>query len=122
MVPGAGFIGKHKLRRGAPQAFEVVIAPRLFAENVQDETTKIDQCPFGGGASFTMFRRSMKLLLELLFDLAADGLHLGRAESRADDEIVREGTDTAEIENGDSCCFFILRRFDGDTDALWQRV
>ena len=79
-------VGNHELWRSAPEAFEIVIAPRLLAEDVQDETAKIDQRPFRGAAPFAVFRRTMKMLLKLVFDFAADGLHLRRAESRADHE------------------------------------
>ena len=110
----------HELRRSAPEAFEVVIAPGLLAENVEDESAKIDQRPFRGVASFAVLRRAMKMLFKLVFHFAANRLYLRRAESRADHEEVREGTNVTEIENGDSRRFFILRRFNSQSDALWQ--
>ena len=113
-------VWNHELWRCAPEAFEIVIAPSLLAEDVEDEAAKIDQRPFRGVAPFAVLRRTMELLFKLVFDLAADGLHLRRAESGADHEEVGERADATEIQNGDSCCFFILRRFDSQPDALWQ--
>ena len=110
----------HELWGRAPEAFEIVIAPRLLAEDVQNEAAKIDQRPFRGTAPFSVFRRAMKMLFKLLFHFAAYCLHLRRAESRADHEEVREGADVTKIENGDSCRFFILRSFNSQSDALWQ--
>ena len=110
----------HEFGRRAPEAFQVVIAPRLLAEDVQNKAAKIDQSPFRGTASFAVLRRAMKMLFKLLFHFAADRLHLRRAESGADHEEVRESADVTEIENGDPGCFFILRRFNSQSDALWQ--
>ena len=113
-------VWNHEFWRSAPEAFEIVVAPCLLAEDVEDEAAKIDQRPFRGVAPFAMLRRAVKMLLKLVFDFAADRLYLRCAESRADHEEVGESADAAEIQNGDSCCFFVLRRFYSQTDALWQ--
>ena len=118
----ARFVGDFELWRGAPEAFEVVIPAGLLAENVQDEAAEIDQRPFRGAATFAVFWGAVKMSFQLVFDLAADGLHLWRAEASADHEVVGESSDATEIENGYSCSFLVLRRFDRQADALWQRV
>ena len=118
----ARFVGDFELWRRAPEAFQVVIPAGLLAENVQDEAAKIDQRPFRGAATFAVFWGAVKMFFKLVFDLDADGLHLWRAEAGADHEVVGESSDANEIENGYSCSFFILRRFDSEADALWQRV
>jgi hypothetical protein len=89
---------------------------------MQDETAKINERPFRGGAPLAVLWRTMKMFFELVFDFTANGLDLRRAESRADHEIVREGSDAAEVEDGYPGSFFVLRRFDCQTDALWERV
>jgi hypothetical protein len=94
----------------------------LLAENVQDEAAEIDQRPFRGAATFAVFWGTVKMFFKLVFDLAADGLHLWRAEAGADHEVIGESSDATEIENGYSCSFLVLRRFDRQADALWQRV
>ena len=115
-------VGNHKLGRRAPEAFQVVVAPGLLAEDVQDESSEINQSPFRGSVSFAVFRGAMKLFFELVFHFAADRLHLRSAETRADHEIVGEGSDAAEIKNGNAGSFFVLCGFDSQADALWQRV
>src|ERR1700675_4370894 len=116
------FVGDFKLWRRAPEAFQVVKPAGLLAENVQDEAAKIEQRPFRGAATFAVFWGAVKMFFKLVFDLAADGLHLWRAEAGADHEVVGEGSDATEIENGYSCSFLVLRRFGRQADALWERV
>src|SRR5579859_6799627 len=118
----AGFVGNLELWRSAPEALQVVITPRLLAEHVHDEAAEINERPIGGAAPLAVFRRAMKMLFELLLDFDADGLHLRRTESGADHEVVREGADAAEVQNDYSRSFFVLRRLDSQTDALWQRI
>jgi hypothetical protein len=113
-------VGDFELWRRAPKALEIVVAARLFAENVQNEATEIDERPFSGAAPLAVLWGAMKLFFELVLDFATDRLHLRRAESRADHEVVRKGADAAEIENSNACCFFILRGLDGEAHALWQ--
>lgn len=115
-----GLVWDHELGRRAPEPFQVVIAPCLLAEDVQNEAAKIDQRPFRGAASFAVLRRAMKMLFELVFHFAANCLYLRCAESRADHEEVRESADVTEVENGDSRRFFVLRSFNSQSDALWQ--
>lgn len=113
-------VWKHELGRGTPETLEIVEAARLLAEDMQDEAAKIDQRPFGGAAAFAMFRRTMHMFFELVFDFGADGLHLWSAERGADHEIISERADAAEIENRDAGSFLILRRFNSEADCLWE--
>src|SRR5215469_3533963 len=90
-------IGDLELRRRTPQAFQVVIPPRVLAEDVHNKTAEIQQCPIRRTVAFAVPHRPAHLFVELLFDFCADGLHLRRAEARANHEIVRERARAAQI-------------------------
>src|SRR5207245_4055883 len=55
---GTRIIGKLELRRGAPQALEVVIPARLLAEHVHDEISEVKKHPFGGAKAFAVAGRA----------------------------------------------------------------
>src|SRR5437879_13823399 len=93
-----GPVGKFELGRHAPEALEIVVAPGLLAENVHDKTAEIEQRPFGGAISLTMFGRAAEILVELRLDFGADSLHLRRAEPRANHKIIGEGARCREVE------------------------
>ena len=91
-------------------------------ENVNDEAAEIEQSPLGRGAAFTVFWRTLQVLVELLFHFIADGFHLRRAEARTDHEVRGEAADFAKIENGDGGGFFVLCGFNDEPHAFRKRV
>lgn len=66
---------------------------------MNDQVAVVEQNPlarpiaFGGAGPFADRR-------EFLFDLVGDGLILTAIRTRRDDEVVGEGGDTAQVENG----------------------
>src|SRR5438552_4977225 len=118
----AGLIGNVELGCGTPEALEVVKPAGALVEDVDDKTAEIEQRPFGGTRALAVLGFALQVLVQLLFDLGADGLHLRGAEAGADHEVGSEATDFAKIEDGDACCFFILCGIDGDAHAVWQGV
>src|SRR5207253_10206012 len=113
-------VGEFELGSHAPEALEIVVAPGLLAENVHDKTAEIEQRPFGGAISLTMFGRTAEILVELRLDFGADSLHLRRAEPRANHKIIGEGARCREVEHGDARGFLFLCGFDSEADALRQ--
>src|ERR1700724_1958475 len=95
----ARLISDRQLRRRSPQPFQVIVGARLFAEHMHNETPKIQQRPFRRAPPFAVLRRPPQLFVELLLDLTTDGLHLRRAETRADHEVRRKRAHSAEIEH-----------------------
>src|SRR5690348_18462619 len=53
-----GFIGDIELPRRTPQTLEIIVAPRLLAEDVHDKAAEIQQRPFGGAVSLAVFGRA----------------------------------------------------------------
>ena len=109
-----------QLRCGAPQALEVVVAARLFAEHVNDEASKIKERPFGGSLPFTVRWRALRVFVQLLFDLGTNGLHLRRAEAATDHEVLRERAQAAQIEDGNCPGFFFLCCVNGQLHTFWK--
>src|SRR6266436_3517301 len=60
------------------------------------------------------------MLVELLLDFRADGLHLRRAEAGADHKIIRKSARSPEVENGNAGSFLFLCGFDSEAYALRQ--
>ena len=115
-----GLVGNFQFWGGTPETLEIVVAASLIAKDMNDEAAEIEQSPFGGAMTFAVLGRAAHIFVELLFHLGADRLHLRGAVAGADDEIFRERTDAAEVEDGNTCCFFGLRGLDGEAHALWQ--
>ena len=113
-------VGEFELGCHAPEALKIVVAAGLLAENVDNEAAEIEQRPFRGPMSLAMFGWAVEMLVELRFDLRADGLNLRRAEARADYKILCERTGGCEVEHGDARGFLFLCGFDGEADALRQ--
>jgi len=109
-----------QFRRGTPQALEVVVAARLFAEHVNDEASKIKERPFRGPLPFAVRWRALRVFVQLLFNLSANGLHLRRAEGGTDYEVFRERPQAAQIENGNGPGFFLLCRMNGQLHTFWK--
>src|SRR5882724_5123068 len=119
-IGGSAFsiVGNFQFGRQTP---EIVIAAGLLAENVDDEPAEIEQSPFGGAMAFAVFGRAAKILVQLVFDFRADGLHLRRAEAGTNNEEFRERGSAAQVKNGNPGGFFFLGGLDGESDTLWQR-
>src|SRR4029450_4191121 len=107
-------------RNVAPQPLEIVVTPGLIAENVHNEAAEIEQSPIGGAPPFAVFRFAPEFLVQLLFDLGADGLHLGRAEPRADHEVFSKSAETAEVEHDDRGTLFVLHGLDHEAHGLGE--
>src|SRR5712675_2417286 len=114
------FIGNFQLLRRPPQPLQVVIVPSLLAEHMHDKTSEIQQRPFRRAASLAVLRGTPLLLVELFLDLGANCLHLRRAESGANHEVRRKRAHSAEIQHRNPRRFFVLRRLNCETYALWQ--
>src|SRR5580765_4975380 len=115
---GVWRIGNIVTRNIAPEAFEVVEAARLFAEDVHDKTTEIEQRPIGGTAALAMRGLALQFLIELFFDRGTDRLHLRRAVSSTQHEIFRKSADATEVEHRDGRGFLVLHGFNCKTNCL----
>src|SRR5262249_28733837 len=78
--------------------------------------------PVRRATPFAVLGRPLQFLPKLLFCLITDGLHLGRAESRADHKIIRKRFELAEVDDRNCGCFFVLRCLYGKTHTLRQSV
>src|SRR5207248_791489 len=110
-----------QFRRGPPQPLEVVVAPRLLAENVHDEPPEIKQRPIRRAIALAVPHRPPHLLVQLLFDFRADRLHLRGAEARANHEIIGERARPAQIQHNNACGFLFLGGLNSGAHALRQR-
>jgi hypothetical protein len=115
------FVWKNQGRSSAPETFKVVIAARLFAEYVDNETPKIEERPFSGAMPFTVLRGTLQLFVKEFFDFVTDGLELRGAVTRADHEIIREGCVAVQIQHGDTSGFLALRGLDSKAHAFGKR-
>src|SRR5260370_15160505 len=113
-------VGNFELGRRAPEAFEIVIAARLFAEDVDDKAAEIEQGPFSGAETFAVLGRTLQLFVKLLLDFGANGLDLRRAKARANDEIFRECAEATEGENGNGGRLPVFCSRNGEGPAAWQ--
>src|SRR6267154_1633198 len=98
--------------RGAPQTLEVIIMARAFSEDMHDEAAEIQQHPFGAGFAFAMHQMHADPR-ELPFNLIANGIHLRRAESRADQKAIGERAQPLKIKQRYLRRLLFLRRGDG---------
>src|SRR5882724_8995558 len=87
---------------------------------MHDEAAEVEQGPFGGALALAVFGRAAEILVKLLLDFRADGLHLRGAEAGANDEKFREGGGPAQVEYGNSGGFFFFGGLDGEADTLRQ--
>lgn len=76
------------------------------------EVAVIDQDPFGGVVAFDAVGELARLL-KLFLDFVRDGVGLAGIGNRADDEVVGERSDVAEIQDGQVRSFFRLGRARG---------
>src|SRR4030095_874498 len=70
---------------------------------------------------FAMLWFAPQLLVELLFDFAANRLHLWRAETGAKHKVLRKRTEAAQVKHGDAGGFFVLHRLDGEAHG-WREL
>ena len=105
-------IGRRNIgtRRGAPEALEIVIEARAFAEDVHDEAAIVEKHPFGAGAAFTMLRADA-VLAEAFLDRVGDGFELRGAGAGAEQKILRKCGEIAQIEHGNVSRLFVLSGF-----------
>src|SRR5215469_1722820 len=113
-------VGHFQLRRRPPQALEVVVPPRFFAEDVHDEAAEIQQRPIRRAIALPVPHRPSHLFVELLFDFRADRLQLRRAKTRADDEVIGERASTAQVQHNDAGGFLFLGGLNCGAHALRQ--
>lgn len=74
--------------------------PGALGENVHQEISEIEQHPFGVALAFAVLQANSDFC-QLLFDLFADGIHLPRAESGAEEETVSKRAEPLKIEQRD---------------------
>src|SRR5712675_3392430 len=98
--------------RGSPQTLEIIIVARSFREDVHDEAAEIQQHPFGAGFAFAVHQMHADPR-ELPFNLIANGIHLRRAETRADQEAIGERAQPLKIKQRYLRRLLFLRRGDG---------
>jgi len=118
---GFGIIGDFQFGRQTPEPLEIIIAAGLLAENVHDEAAEVEQGPFGGALALAVFRRAAEMLVELLLDFRADGLHLWSAEAGANDEESVKAK-RRSVEYGNPGGFFFFGGLDGEADTLLARI
>jgi hypothetical protein len=118
---GSRFVWKDQGWSSAPETFKVVVAARLFAEYVDDETPKIEECPFSRAMPFAMLRGTLQFFVKEFFDFVADGLKLRGAVTRTDHEIIREGSMAVQIQHGNTAGFLALRSLDSKANTFGER-
>jgi len=95
---------------------------RALGKDVYDERTVVQQNPIGGAAVAFATGVTNSHLSELLFDSVADGANLRMAETGADEEVVGEGAELAEIEESDVLGLLTASGLHGAEEFRTQRV
>ena len=82
----------------APEALEIVIGARGFREDVDEKIAVIHEDPLSGIVAFNADRQ-FSCLFQAFFDVVADSVRLARVRNGANDEVVGEGSDFAQVQN-----------------------
>src|SRR5215471_8638566 len=115
-------VGDLQFRRGTPQPLQVVEPTRRLAENVDNKAPEIQQHPVRRAAPFAVLRGTLKMLVYLLFHFAANGLHLGGAETGANDEVRGKRSGGLQVQHANPCGFLVLCRLHGQAHSFGQSV
>ena len=91
----------HHRRRRGPQLFEAIELPLAGAENVHDHVAVVEQHPARGRAALPLAGPHVLGVAKLGDDLALQRFDLALAVPRADDEVVRDGRDGAQVQQED---------------------
>ena len=93
-------------RRVAPQIFQRVVPALVSGEDVDQHRKIIQNYPLADRKPVHRRRTRVVILPQPLLDRFRDGLDLRLARTRADDVIIREGRDAAQVEHDDVFGFF----------------
>src|SRR5262252_3606257 len=97
---------------GSPQAFQIVELPRPCRKNVNNKIDIIEKYPFA-------FRESLDVqsphtgVFECFFDVFGDRLVVTCGSSRANEEIIGEGANLAEVKHHGVLSFLVECCLDG---------
>jgi len=95
---------------------------RALGEDVHDERAVVEQNPVGGAAVAFAAGVANSHLSELLFNSVANGANLRMAETGADEEVVGEGAELAEVEERDVLGLLAASGLHGAEEFRTQRV
>ena len=98
------------VRSVAPKAFERIKATALVREDVHDEVGIVEQIPTARAGSFDEFRLRVIELQKLLLDGIRDRLSLTFRVAGADDEVITESRQFADVEHIEVERFLVQRR------------
>src|SRR5919204_1524042 len=110
---------KDRLRLG-PAALELVVVALRRREHVDDDRTKVEQDPVRLGRPLPGDRPNA-IAPEQLQDAVGDGIDLALRAAGADDEVVGEGGQLAELEQHDVGRLLVLGRLDDPSSDLQRR-
>lgn len=94
-------------RRVAPEVFEAVERALFRVENVDDHVGVIGHDPLTHGEAVDRHRAHAVVLFQAFLELVDDCLEVRLGRARADDKVVRETRDAAEVERDDVLSFFV---------------
>ena len=117
-----GHLGKvGEVDRGgvAPQALEPVELPSVFDEDVNDEVDVVHQNPFAGAQSLDVRGTALQLPAQALLDRPGDRDDLPIRVAVANDEVVGEVAETAEVKNDEILGLLVECGLDAVGD-LWR--
>ncbi|RAQ94839.1 hypothetical protein A4R35_04775 [Thermogemmatispora tikiterensis] len=86
--------------RLAPQAFEPVVLPLSWPEDMDDHGAEIQEDPTAGGIALLMEQASA-LFLQLLFQGVGDSLNLALIASATNDKVVGDTAQALKVEQDD---------------------
>ena len=95
---------------------------RALGEDVYDKRAVVEQHPIGGAAVAFAASMANSHLSELLLNGVADGANLRMAETCADEEVVGEGAELAEVEESDVLSLLAASGLHGAEEFRTQRV
>jgi hypothetical protein len=107
---GFGFAGFHD-GGVAPEVFEVVEFADVAAHDVDDDIEVIEDDPGGVDGAIRAAGGQLVIFFEVLLDFVDDGAEVRLARAGANDEVIGNAGDFAEVEDDDVFCLFVVREF-----------
>jgi hypothetical protein len=105
-----GFAGFYQ-RGVAPEIFEVVEFAHVAAHDVDDHVEIIQDHPGGVDGAVGSARALVVLFFEILLDFIDNGAEVRLAGAGADNEVISDAGDLAEVEDDNVFCLFVVRQF-----------
>src|SRR5688572_14286543 len=99
------------LRRIAPEIFKLVEIADVFAHYVNNHVKVVQDDPGGVDRAIRSARTDLLIFFEVFLDFVNDGTQVGFARAGADNEIIGDAGNFAEIEDNDVFSLFIVRQF-----------